>query len=93
MCLSSFGLKTMMVASQQADLYVCWARHIHMWDTCAPCALITAAGASLTFLDGANLRYEGPITHQGAIMAARYEPEEKLRRALISIDEQKYPSS
>lgn len=87
---SSFGLKTMMVMTGQADLYVCWARHIHMWDTCAPRAIMAAAGATLSFLDGEALLYEGSITHKGAIMAARYEPEATLRAALIDIDEQKY---
>jgi len=86
---SSFGLKTMMVLQGQADLYVCWARHIHMWDTCAPRAIIAAAGAILTFLDQSPLRYEGRVTHQGAIMAARYGPEAKLRDALMHIDGQK----
>lgn len=87
---SSFGLKTMMVMSGQADLYVCWARHIHMWDTCAPSAIMAAAGATLSFLNGEALRYEGDITHKGAILATRYQPENKLRAALINIDEQKY---
>ena len=87
---SSFGLKTMMVMQGQADLYVCWARHVHMWDTCAPRAIMAAAGATLSFLDGESLYYEGTITHPGAIIAARHEPEAKLREALINIDEQRY---
>ena len=57
----NFGssLKFCRVAEGQADLYPRFGRTME-WDTCAPQAVLTAAGGSVQTLQGAPLRYGKP---------------------------------
>jgi 3'(2'), 5'-bisphosphate nucleotidase len=57
----NFGssLKFCRVAEGQADLYPRFGRTME-WDTCAPHAVLAAAGGSVETLDGKNLRYGKP---------------------------------
>lgn len=86
---SSVGLKAMMVLDGQGDLYVCWSHHVKMWDSCAPAAIIAAAGAFMGNIDGSALRYEGPLSHGHALMAASCAPDTELKALLKGIDERK----
>lgn len=57
----NFGssLKFCRVAEGQADLYPRFGRTME-WDTCAPQAVLEAAGGAVLTLDGAKLRYGKP---------------------------------
>ncbi len=72
---SSIGLKAMLVMEGKADFYVCWNRHMKMWDTAAPYAIIQASGALMSHLDGVPLSYEEGIAHSQPIMVANFEPD------------------
>jgi 3'(2'), 5'-bisphosphate nucleotidase len=57
----NFGssLKFCRIAEGQADLYPRFGRTME-WDTCAPHAVVVAAGGSVETLDGRPLRYGKP---------------------------------
>jgi 3'(2'), 5'-bisphosphate nucleotidase len=58
---ANFGssLKFCRLAEGQADLYPRFGRTME-WDTCAPHAVLEAAGGSVETLDGKPLRYGKP---------------------------------
>ena len=66
---SSIGLKAMTILDRHADLYVAWSRHIKKWDTCAPAAIIKAAGAGNYYHRWRRAQLFGadrtPKTHNG----------------------------
>jgi 3'(2'), 5'-bisphosphate nucleotidase len=82
---SSFGLKVMLILNKQADLYICFNASMHRWDTCAPQAIMNAAGALLCDINAKSLRYEGSITHDSALIAARGELDDELFKIIITI--------
>jgi 3'(2'), 5'-bisphosphate nucleotidase len=57
------GLKVAMVADGDRDLYVYPGSRTKVWDSCAPEAIITAAGGKLTDTYGAPLTYTDPDLH------------------------------
>ena len=61
----SVGLKLGLIAEGTRDLYVNPASKCKAWDTCAPQAILTAAGGTLTDVHGRALGY-GSITLGGA---------------------------
>lgn len=63
----SVGLKVGLIVDDQADAYVTASRSIKVWDTCAPAAVLLAAGGIVTSLSGAPLRYEGPASHDDGV--------------------------
>ncbi len=67
---SSVGLKAAMVADGQADAYVSMGRRIKVWDTCAPAALLTAAGGVFVSISGDPLSYRSSEKHGVEILAA-----------------------
>jgi 3'(2'), 5'-bisphosphate nucleotidase len=54
----SVGIKISFVARNERDLYVHPTGHCKLWDTCAPEAILAAAGGRMTDLFGDPLRYE-----------------------------------
>jgi 3'(2'), 5'-bisphosphate nucleotidase len=54
------GLKVAMVADGSRDLYVYPGGRTKIWDSCAPEAIIIAAGARLTDTYGQPLSYDTP---------------------------------
>lgn len=67
----SAGSKCALVASGQADLYVHPVPYLKEWDTCAPEAMLRAAGGRVTDCGGAPLRYgKGHPAQLGGILAA-----------------------
>jgi 3'-phosphoadenosine 5'-phosphosulfate (PAPS) 3'-phosphatase len=76
----------MIVASNEADLYICWARQIHLWDTCAPCAILTAAGGYLRLINQQLLYYDKAITHGQALIASQLELDAHLTSIITSLD-------
>lgn len=53
----STGVKISMIARDEADVYVHPTRGTKLWDSCAPEALLVAAGGRLTDVFGKPLRY------------------------------------
>lgn len=82
---SSVGIKAMLIAEQQADLYVAWSNRIKMWDTCAPCAIVRAAGGTVSFVDGQPLNFSGLPTHNRAIVVANFSLDRELAQILERI--------
>jgi 3'(2'), 5'-bisphosphate nucleotidase len=66
----SLGLKAMLVVQGDADLCVAWSKDINLWDTCAPTAIIKAAGAHICNIDNQELDFYGSIKHQKPIIIA-----------------------
>lgn len=89
---SSVGLKSMLVLDGIADLYVCWSHHVKMWDSCAPVAIMKAAGTFFTGIDGLDLNYQGSLSHGRALIASNFAPSKELLALLKLIDDQKLVS-
>ncbi|HEX8178141.1 MAG TPA: 3'(2'),5'-bisphosphate nucleotidase CysQ [Pyrinomonadaceae bacterium] len=53
----SVGIKIGLIVEQQCDLYIHLSPRTKQWDTCAPEAILTAAGGRLTDLWGEPYRY------------------------------------
>lgn len=82
---SSIGLKAMLILDGFADFYVAWSKHIKLWDTCAPAAIILAANAHISYIDGHQLNYMGPINHNRPLMVANFKPDDNLIKMLLNI--------
>jgi 3'(2'), 5'-bisphosphate nucleotidase len=66
----SVGLKVGLLATNEADLYVHLSDKSHLWDCCAPEAILVAAGGRFTGLDGEPIRYAvGPTRNARGILA------------------------
>jgi 3'(2'), 5'-bisphosphate nucleotidase len=66
----SVGYKVGMIAADEADLYIATTSAISLWDTCAPQAILHAAGGRFVDLDGRPLRYAGPdLNHARGLLA------------------------
>ena len=57
--MGSVGLKCGLVAEGLADVYLHPSKRTYRWDSCAPEAVLRAAGGSLTDLLGQSYRYDG----------------------------------
>ena len=57
--MGSVGLKCGAIAEGRADLYVHFSGKTYLWDTCAPEAVLCAAGGVLTDVAGVRYRYDG----------------------------------
>jgi len=54
----SVGLKVGLIVDDLADLYVHPSGHARLWDTCAPEAILVAAGGRMTDCHGRPIRYD-----------------------------------
>jgi 3'(2'), 5'-bisphosphate nucleotidase len=63
----SVGLKVALIVDDEADAYVTASRRIKSWDTCAPAAVLLAAGGAVTTVAGGPLSYDGPAAHVGGV--------------------------
>lgn len=68
--LGSVGLKLCVIAAALRDLYVNPAAKTKAWDTCAPEAILVAAGGKLTDLLGRPLDYTGELAHHRGLVAS-----------------------
>jgi 3'(2'), 5'-bisphosphate nucleotidase len=67
----SVGLKIALIVDQKADLYLEPGDKTWAWDSCAPEALITAAGGVMTDLAGRPLVYDpSALGNRGGLFAA-----------------------
>jgi 3'(2'), 5'-bisphosphate nucleotidase len=66
----SVGYKVGKIAADEADLYIATTSAISLWDTCAPEAILDAAGGRFLDLDGQPLSYAGPgLNHPRGLLA------------------------
>ena len=68
--LGSIGLKLAMIAEGKADFYVTCIKKLKLWDTCAPGAILRAAGGKLCTINGEKLVFDNNITHKIELFAA-----------------------
>jgi 3'(2'), 5'-bisphosphate nucleotidase len=68
--LGSVGLKVSTIAEGTRDLYVYPGSQTKIWDSCAPEAILTAAGGKVTDSDGAPLSYLESRLHNARGMVA-----------------------
>ncbi len=66
--LGSVGLKIAVISEGNADIYVNPLSRAKVWDTCAPEAIIFAAGGRMTDVYGNLLDYRGPLTRPHGIL-------------------------
>lgn len=72
MSIGSTGVKSAMVARGQAELYLHPSQKTRLWDSCAPQAILEAAGGQLTGIDGSAIDYRnGPMHHPAGLLATR----------------------
>lgn len=68
--IGSVGLKLGIIARGDRDLYVNPSPRCKSWDTCAPEAILVAAGGAFTDVHGKPLRYDEQDTHHSLGMVA-----------------------
>ena len=68
--IGSVGLKLCVIAAGQRDLYVNPAAKTKAWDTCAPEAILVAAGGKLTDLFGRPIDYTKELAHRRGLVAS-----------------------
>jgi 3'(2'), 5'-bisphosphate nucleotidase len=67
----SIGLKVGLICEGRAHLYLDMSGRTSQWDTCAPVALLQAAGGRMTDLKGTPLRYNSPdLRHRNGLIAS-----------------------
>ncbi len=82
---SSIGLKAMVIAEGGANFYVAWSNRLAKWDSCAPAAILTAAGGYAAFVDGTPLDFAGSPNHNKPVLFARFQPNEQFIAELEGI--------
>ena len=67
--IGSVGLKIAQIVTGKGDVYLSTSNKMSEWDTCAPEAILRAAGGTVSDITGAPLRYgkESPNTMRGII--------------------------
>lgn len=68
----SIGLKIGLIAESKADLYVAASLRIKVWDTCAPFAILKAAGGKVFTFDGSQPVFGPSCTHTQPFFAVSY---------------------
>jgi 3'(2'), 5'-bisphosphate nucleotidase len=82
----SVGLKTGLIAEGLADLYLHPSPRSSRWDTCAPEAILRAAGGVLTDFSGLPYSYDGQELENGrGIVAASARVAEALLPRLLEL--------
>jgi 3'(2'), 5'-bisphosphate nucleotidase len=64
----SVGLKVGLIVDDEADAYVTASRRIKVWDTCAPAAVLLAAGGVVETLDAKPVAFHGPAAHPDGVV-------------------------
>jgi len=68
--IGSVGVKLALIAMGVRDLYINPQPKTKAWDTCAPEAILVAAGGRLTDLFGAPIDYAGALNHPRGLVAS-----------------------
>ncbi|MCC7071365.1 MAG: 3'(2'),5'-bisphosphate nucleotidase CysQ [Deltaproteobacteria bacterium] len=83
----SVGLKIGLIVDGEADAYLTASKRIKVWDTCAPAAVLLAAGGLVTSLVETSLRFDGPAAHDAGVCAwtpaARAALNPKVQEAVV----------
>lgn len=66
----SVGVKLCLIAMGARDLYVNPTAKTKAWDTCAPEAILTAAGGRLSDLFGTSIEYRRELAHRRGLVAS-----------------------
>jgi 3'(2'), 5'-bisphosphate nucleotidase len=66
----SVGVKLCLIASGVRDLYVNPSAKTKAWDTCAPEAILNAAGGRLSDLFGKSIEYRAELAHRRGLVAS-----------------------
>ena len=78
----SIGLKVGLICEGRAHLYLDMSGRTSQWDTCAPAALLRAAGGRMTDLKGMPLVYNSPeLRHLDGIIASNGTIHDSVVRA------------
>ncbi len=85
---SSVGLKIALIADGKADAYITSAKRIKLWDTCAPTAILNAAGGALRSLQGQKLVFGGTIQHGIEIIGTTPHAEAWLSKRIPGVIEE-----
>jgi len=84
----SVGLKIGMIATQRADLYLHPSGGTKDWDTCAPEAIVHAAGGRITDVFGQPLRYrEADVENKTGVVASNGRAHERIIEVLAPLCE------
>ena len=83
--MSSVGLKAMTVIDKDADLYVCWSRRVHLWDTCAPLAIVRASGGFMGYVNGQEPSYCDTIHHNMPLFVSNFHPDQELAEFILNL--------
>jgi 3'(2'), 5'-bisphosphate nucleotidase len=79
----SIGVKVAMVADARRDLYVYPGSRTKIWDTCAPEAVLLAAGGRMTDVHGRPITYtDVDLVNRGGIVASNGPLHERVLEAL-----------
>ncbi len=82
----SVGVRMAAVARGHADCYVQAPGKTKMWDTCAPLALVLAAGGRVTDLRGDALDFSAPpVTHPAGVVACAVERHDAVLERLQTL--------
>ena len=67
--IGSVGLKIGAMVDGRADAYLTASKRIKVWDTCAPAAVLLAAGGVVSTVSQRELRYDGDVVHDDGLCA------------------------
>lgn len=82
----SVGVKVSRVVTADADIYVHAGKGAKLWDTCAPEAILLAAGGRFTDLDGKHIDYAADdILISNGIVATNAELFESVVQAVAAV--------
>jgi 3'(2'), 5'-bisphosphate nucleotidase len=79
----SVGLKIGALVDGEADLYATDSKHIKVWDTAAPAAILAAAGGAMTAMSGTQLRYDSDLVHNEGVLAMTPAAARRWRTSIV----------
>jgi 3'(2'), 5'-bisphosphate nucleotidase len=79
--MSSVGCKAVALLLDRGDVYAHPGHGTKLWDSCAPEAILEAAGARMTDMCGTPIDYRGPVgNHRGLLATAGVSHADITRR-------------
>jgi 3'(2'), 5'-bisphosphate nucleotidase len=85
MNVGSVGLKVALVCQGDRDLYLYGGEQTKLWDTCAPEAILTAAGGRMSDMDGRPLVYtKTDLNNRDGVVASNGPLHDHVIRALAA---------
>lgn len=82
----SVGLKCGMIAAGNCEIYVHPSSHARLWDSCAPAAVLNAAGGVMTDIHGVPLRYASKeLRHREGLVASNGRAHERLIEMIAAV--------